>query len=101
MDLTPAYQRLRNTARENYYGDPHGWAMGWLYSVADTLYHRKADIPYQWGFAHGMGCDGTNDGNEWESEMIAWSDVDSYELRNFGHTLNRYIDWVKLAGRDY
>lgn len=99
------YQYLAGEFRVAFDGaDPWGSSMGWFFAVAETLWHRSAaDIPAEWQFGHGMGCDGSSDDypDAVVMEMYDSGQVSDADLVRFGNVLSRYTDLLRAAELDY
>lgn len=94
------YAQLKTTVTMNSGDeDVYGWAMEWLFVIAHTLDHRGASIPADWGYRDSILCDGIDSEDSWETEMISHYPDDA--LLRMGKIIDRYITWVKLAGKDY
>jgi len=104
---TSGYQELYETA--TMYagdGDVWGWGMSWFFATAHVLHHMTdTDIPAEWQYRHGIGCDGTRWRDDAETDEAASlyesGIVTDADLIAFGDVINRYLDWCRMAGRDY
>lgn len=106
-------------ARDNWDDhDPWGSAMAWAWAVCESLTAIEADVPESLGYSPGMGGPEVPGRPYADGGVMAPEDV-SYEtnevwdfLNKAGGTqilevqeaariLSRYLDWCKLAGKDY
>jgi hypothetical protein len=103
--FTAGYNALRTQFRITYDGDLWGQAMGWLFAIADYLWHTSPeDIPASWQFRHSPVCNGDNPDNYELSTigyMIVNGEITDEDVLTFGKTLGRYANVLRLAGRDY
>ena len=111
-----------DTARMDDWDDPWGTAMTHFFGVAEVLYHARAEIPRRWQFRHPSGdsCSPitaflahSEHGEEDPCDCRGqWPDVEYVPfldagplgvamLTYAGDVLNRYLGFVKRAGRDY
>lgn len=105
MSQTDGYREIRLDFNFSY--DPcDAWAsvMGWLFGVADTLWHFDPDlIPDAWQYGHSPVChgdstdypdcdiqDGLDDGRYTPEDLVA-----------FGSVLDRWSDMIRANGKDY
>jgi len=102
---TDGYKALR--AEFDMAFDPHdawGGVMGWLFGVADVLWHADPDmVPDAWQFHHGAGCDGnTDDYPDCDiQDMLDDGLFNTEDLATFGNTLDRYADMLRANDRSY
>ena len=108
-----------NLFRMDDSSDPWGTGMGHMFAIADLVYHAEGCTPYEWEFRHGQF---THDPIAEYAEHAAeedhidcnceWPDVEYVPfldagplgvamLTYAGDVLNRYLGFVKRAGRDY
>lgn len=113
-----------SVARQDDWDDPWGTGMSHMFAVAEVLYHASADLPGKWQFRHGM-ADHDPIGN-WhpygqscplarlkfpdecqcgeEREYVPFLDAGEtgIEMLTYaGRALDRYLDVVRRAGKDY
>lgn len=104
-------------ARLDDWGDPFGTAMLHSFAIADTIEHMGGDCPPHWQYHHGAICKGVlpdvlafQAGDEsadplWpDCEYVPFMDAGEFgiELLTYaGNVLDRYLAFVKRAGRDY
>jgi hypothetical protein len=97
-------------------GDPWGTGMSHMLAIADTLSHVD-DVPWHWGFSHGMhdGCleriiecgqETQHDDCQCDWTQVGYvnfidGEIGIRMLAYAGNVINRYLDWVRRAGRDY
>ena len=98
-------------------GDPWGTGMSHMFAIADTLSYADS-VPHTWEYRQGISGDhvqGVIDcGQETEHEdcqcdyqqigYVPYLDAGELGLSMLtyaGNVINRYLDWVKRAGRDY
>ena len=108
-----------NLFRMDDWGDPWGTGMGHMFAIADIVYHAEESTPPGWYFRHGQSnCDPianyaihAAEEDHTECECI-WPDTEYVPfldagplgvamLTYAGNVLNRYLGFVKRAGRDY
>ena len=101
---TPGYWELRSLFTMSYDSDVWGHASMWMFAVCDVLYHIDPFmIPDAWEYAHGLGCDGTED--TWPDsevrELTGDSTVTAEDLLAFGAILHRYCEWIRRSEHYY
>lgn len=90
--------------------DVKGWALGWLFPIAETLYVAGERIPESWEFSPspmltGMSLDEFRlDHDEWQAEEVVFAlrlyGADA--VRYVGNVLSRYVElFVRGTDRDY
>ena len=77
--------------------DPYYAAMGYLFDIADVLHWQRNDPTptTEWRYRPSM----SNPLETMENETVA--STPTADLIQFGSVLNRYLDFVKRAGKDY
>lgn len=108
--FTSGYQELYETATM-YAGDDDvwGWGMGWLMAVAHVLEHMSPDEvpPPAWGYRDSPLCTDATwfDSEDHEQaeirELYEAGTVADADLIAFGNVISRYLNWCRMAGRDY
>lgn len=79
-------------------GDEYGWAMSWLYGIADTIcWKRDIDVPSAWEFRPSPL--GFCKDDEFKIEIL--DDLSDNQLLYAGNLLHRYVGFLKRAGKDY
>lgn len=113
-----------STFRMDGGGDPWGEGMSHFFGVAEVLYHADQDLPERWQFRHGQSryCNpieafvahSNHDPEDEESCDCSgmWPDTEYVPfldagplgvamLTYAGNVFDRYLGFVKRAGRDY
>lgn len=107
-----------NLFRVESYDDPWGDGMEHMFAIADIVYHAEGCTPHGWHFRHGASnhdpiadyASHVEEGHidcqcEWpDAEYIPFLDAGPLGvamLTYAGDVLNRYLGFVKRAGRDY
>lgn len=90
-------RNILNVARENYdAGDVFAWCQGWRFVLCDFLTHEYGEQP------DGFRPDASGpDEDAYEYERIAEEGAQPDELWYAFKILDRYREWLRLAGRDY
>ncbi len=83
---------------EDWRYDPWGSAMSVLFDLCDRLYHRDGETPAEWHYQPGISGPALEPDSYW---FEIFRDTSSAVLITFGHTLHRYIERLRMAGRDY
>jgi len=80
-------------------GDSWGTAMQWFFTIADELYfEREITVPSEWEFRPSpLGP--SNDDDDLTTQMVRGYDDET--LVAFGNILNRYVRFLKRAGKYY
>ncbi len=92
-----SYESLKAELRHSNDADPWGVVMGAFFEVAGCLYEREECVPDGWGYKPGLSARGDPD-DYWYSIC---DETDSEVLLRFGVFLNRYVDKLRVAGKDY
>jgi hypothetical protein len=92
-------------------GDIKGWALGWMFPVAEVLHITGADIPDEWGFSPSPFLEGMNlreyadSAESWrESEVVdaLAAGMSTDELVYVGRVVDRYMSaFIRGTDRDY
>ncbi len=105
MELTRDQKReALELMRMDRDGDDWGTSMAHHFGIAHALYHAGADIPGEWEYRHGMGCQSEPDESEWpdaEYVFMTHSESGIAMLHYAGNVLNRYESLLERAGRSY
>jgi hypothetical protein len=86
--------------------DPFGTGMAWQFAVCENLAALGSDVPYAVGYASGAGGPVLE---SWEDQAVydyltdVTGDPDARraEVEYAARILERFLGWVKAAGRDY
>lgn len=104
MDIMPDTVRKYGTAspvlmlaRDSH--DPYdefGWVQGWRFALRDYLTHEWGERPE--GF---RSAPSGPDEDAWEYEALMEARTPPGDARYALTILNRYREWLRMAGRDY
>lgn len=104
---TPGYTAVMSIIREDDITyDPHGTSMGWLFCIADVMHADADDIMpgYRPPAVRERTREHVIEDNSYAVDLFDMLDSGQLthdDLRKVYAILNRFNDWVRLAGRDY
>ncbi len=107
---------IRDIADDDRAHDPWGTGMAALGACCDVLAVERKQVPAEAGYSPGAAGPALEPGDSRAETLMAalhpdrfpgyW--VDGYQpdlsiddLQHAARVLSRYLDWVRLAGRDY
>src|SRR5688572_4222545 len=99
------YNTIMDQIRMGDFGDPWGTGMAWCFALAEVLYVEYGEISSEFRPSPLMeeGDRESVEGYEAETlfELIDDEDIDQSDIQRVYQIVSRYVDWVRLAGRDY
>lgn len=104
---THGYRAVLNLVREDdIKHDPHGTSMGWLFCIADVMHADADDIMpgYRPSPVRERTREDVIEDNPYADtifDMIDSGGLTHDDLRAAYAILDRFNDWVRLAGKDY
>ncbi len=98
------HEIIREMADDDRDYDPWGAGMTALGAVCDVLAVNGEPVPASAGYSPGAGGPHIEPGDYWAETLLVELEngaVDVQDLDYAARILSRYLDWVRLAGRDY
>ena len=77
--------------------DEFAWVQNWRFAICDRLYWHEGE--YVPGFSPGAAATGPE--LTFEYEMLSELDPTVPEMEYALNVLDRYREWLRIAGRDY
>ena len=97
------YYAIRNEIISNCLYDGYGESMAWLFAICDYIEHgldpeKPYVVPFDWCYS---GSPFGADVEAYEYQTLNELKPDYETLIKIGRVLLRYVDKLKVAGRDY